>query len=531
VFAFTFDDAYYYFGIARNLSDGRGSTFDQVNATNGYHPLWMAISVVPFTLGLDDLDAARALLVLQLVLWGAALAIVGATVAATVDGGKPLGRDRHAVTAVLAIVFGLVVANPFIVKAFVNGLESGVAVTLYALLLLVAARTTDWLGQSVRWRLGMSALLALVFLARTDAVFLFVCLGLWCLGDVARGRDGRAPVAARIGSLTTIFALPAVTVAAYLALNNAAFGTPVQVSGLVKRASFDVSTLGPFLLFALVAALVASHGFRRTHGTRARRPSRFPLAGAFALRTAWFAAFCLVIVGYYNLLQTQQWLWYYCPVLLYLIVLLLLAVADIITVAATGGTAGSSRKPERSAARTFGPVLAVFAIPLALGFVIETQAFVDPTLLSIQQANRDAGAWMNDNLPDDAVVASWDAGVVGYFSHGKVVNIDGVVNSVEYYRSMGDGTYLAFLRCEHVGYVVNHGADIDGRDPDIDNLLRDLYGADVARRSAVIERVPFTYSGTTNTGGFELGGTHELAVHVYEVPAEARGPRPADRCP
>ena len=46
-FALTFDDAYYYFEIARRIADGQGSTFDGIAETNGYHPLWMAICTIP----------------------------------------------------------------------------------------------------------------------------------------------------------------------------------------------------------------------------------------------------------------------------------------------------------------------------------------------------------------------------------------------------------------------------------------------------------------------------------------------------
>ena len=61
-FTLTFDDAYYYFGIARNVADGHGSTFDGINSTNGYHPLWLALCVPVFAAGLDDLIAVRVLL-------------------------------------------------------------------------------------------------------------------------------------------------------------------------------------------------------------------------------------------------------------------------------------------------------------------------------------------------------------------------------------------------------------------------------------------------------------------------------------
>jgi len=36
-------DSYYYFTIARNLSDGAGFTFDGLSTTTGFHPLWLGI--------------------------------------------------------------------------------------------------------------------------------------------------------------------------------------------------------------------------------------------------------------------------------------------------------------------------------------------------------------------------------------------------------------------------------------------------------------------------------------------------------
>src|SRR6476660_5739494 len=52
---FTRDDAYYYFKVAQNISEGHGSTFDGLNPTNGYHPLWMLVCIPIFALARFDL--------------------------------------------------------------------------------------------------------------------------------------------------------------------------------------------------------------------------------------------------------------------------------------------------------------------------------------------------------------------------------------------------------------------------------------------------------------------------------------------
>lgn len=541
-FTLTFDDAYYYLAIARNVVDGHGSTFDQINLTNGYHPLWLGVSTLPFLVGLDDLAAARSLLVLQVVAgWGLTLVLIGRLVTDQIDGwalgrkaaaGDPevARRLRRAASWVVATVFVLVAVNPFLTKVVVNGLETGVAVPIDAALLLIGCRRRGrWLGGSHTSRWATGALLALAFLARTDQLILIGCLGLWCVAELVAARrtptprttegaaiEGTAPRPdpPRPAALVEVFALPALVVGGYLVVNQRLFDTPLQVSGLIKRAPLTVTTVGVFAVFAVLAAAIGRHGFRRLHGARSRRPARFPHTGAVALRTSWFGAFCVLVVGYYTVLQSQQWLWYYGPVLLYLVILFVLAVADITEASLRDRRAGAGP------ARTVGPVAAIFVVPLVLALVVTGRQFVDPTLRSIQIANRDAGAWIDANLPPDAVLASWDAGAVGYFSHRRVINIDGVVNSIEFHDALQQGTAARFLRCRGVGFVTNHGPA--GGDPAIVALIGRMYGEDAAASAQAIYDEPFVYSGTTTgSAGTDSSGERTMGMYVYAVPPDA----------
>lgn len=526
-FALTFDDAYYYFGIARNVADGKGSTFDGLNATNGYHPLWLGVATLAFVAGLDDLAAARALLVVQLVVgWGGTLALLSILVGRAVDGWPRLTasddpRARWA-TALLAVTFALALGNPYVVKTFVNGLESGIAVVVYAAILFLTAggrwgpgRNGRWLtGTTARWRLGMSALLALAFLARTDAVLLMAAVGVWCLAEARAAARRDQPW---LAPLVQLFALPGVVVAAYLAWNQAAFGTAIQVSGLHKRAELTPVTLALFAVAMVVAAAVARRSYRRGGGGAPLAPNRLARVSEYAARTGWFAAFGVLVVGYYAVLQTQVWLWYFAPVVLELAVLFVLFVADAAedTLASAGA---------RSPARALAPLGAILVVPLAIGLVLGARSFADPDVLSIQKANAEAGAWIRANLPDDAVLASWDAGAVGYFSHRPVVNIDGVVNSLEFYEASraGPDAVRAFLEADGVSYIVNHGGDVDGEDPDIRSFIRTVWGPEAADAATVVHRQPFRYSGTTTgSSGFTTAdGAQQMNVYVYRLASE-----------
>src|SRR3990172_4891049 len=58
------DDSFYYFQVARNLAEGQGFTFDGLNPTNGFHPLWLFLITPLFLFAqFDPLLSLRLLLV------------------------------------------------------------------------------------------------------------------------------------------------------------------------------------------------------------------------------------------------------------------------------------------------------------------------------------------------------------------------------------------------------------------------------------------------------------------------------------
>ena len=516
-FALTFDDAFYYFGIARNVAHGHGSTFDGINLTNGYHPLWMLLSTPVYGLGLDGTDAARALLAVQTLCYGAALGLVALVGARSIGRWPRLAAARpddaaragQWCTAVVAVAFGVAAANPYMVRIFVNGLESGVLVVLDACLLAAAVgcRGRFVTRASASSRLGVGVLLALIVLARTDSVLLVAALGVWSLAEAWRlGRRAVRP-------MVEMFGLVAVVTVAYLVSNQLWFGVVVQISGLTKRAELTWSRMVVMGLVGLVAVVIGRWGYRRS-GRRdgGAGQGRFRRAGAFTASTAWFAAFCVVMVAYYQVLQSQQWLWYYCPIALYLLFLVVLGVADFAEAAVLESAA------DRSPARALLPVGAILVIPLAVAFAFQTTTFVDPHQRSIELANRDAGQWIDANLAPDAVLASWDAGVVGYYAGRPVVNLDGVANSYEFYRAGRNGTVGQFLAARGLTGLVNHGTPVNGEDPDVRSFLRSTFGERVADGAAVVRQWPFVFSGVTTGAGGTGSGTRRLAVFLYGLP-------------
>jgi hypothetical protein len=65
---------------------------------------------------------------------------------------------------------------------------------------------------------------------------------------------------------------------------------------------------------------------------------------------------------------------------------------------------------------------------------------------------------MAENSPPDAVFASWNAGQLGFFSNRKVINLDGVINSVDYYERVirGSTSLTDYLDENNVEFIVDY---------------------------------------------------------------------------
>jgi hypothetical protein len=67
-----------------------------------------------------------------------------------------------------------------------------------------------------------------------------------------------------------------------------------------------------------------------------------------------------------------------------------------------------------------------------------------------------AAQWLRPHLQAGAVAASWNAGLIGYFAGGRVVNLDGLVNDAAFLRDVVRGGDLdGYLERERVRFLVD----------------------------------------------------------------------------
>ncbi|GGS21597.1 hypothetical protein [Actinokineospora fastidiosa] len=427
------DDAFYYFGVARHIAEGDGSTFNGIDPTNGYHPLWLLALVPVFSIA----DSHTALVAVSLLSFAV---LIGA--ARQIDR---IGALTARPVLTLAWATPLLVTGTAGPSFFFSGMETGLL--LLGLLWLAATWlasdgfTAPWFGVGAAVATG--TLMALTVLARLDAVFPMALLGVLAL--VTWRRKGLPWT--RLG--VAVAAVPALTLATYLAVNLAVFDTPLPVSGQAKAlgGGLNPGVVGQFLVSPVVFGVPTLLGVAALVVVIAAVLRGQPgLLG----RSAQFGAVVLgggvLTVAYYALTSSWQlWPWYFSAAPL--------AVALAGPAVAAGRT---ERLPLRGLATGVLAVLTVAAAGItaarAASGGVERSAFIE--------AGPAAARQIDALLPLGAPIAMGDrAGSVGYHLHRPLVHLEGLVNSAEYLDAMRAGTVGDFLAERGVALYARGDAD------------------------------------------------------------------------
>lgn len=166
------DDAYYYFKVAQNISEGHGSTFDGIHPTNGYHPLWLAICIPIFALARYDLILPLRVL---------AVVIGLLQLATSVLLYRLVRRTVSEMAGVLAACFWAF--NTYILLfLYKTGVESGITILMVMILLtyLHELEVTWRQKEPSLWRIArLGAVSVLVALGRLDLAFFALIVGVW----------------------------------------------------------------------------------------------------------------------------------------------------------------------------------------------------------------------------------------------------------------------------------------------------------------------------------------------------------------
>jgi len=448
------DDSYYYLVTAKNFLRHGFFTFDGANATNGFQPLWMGAIVVLYKgLGIDSP------LNLQIFAVSALEKLVLAGAVATSIGFYISYRRRDSPWAAGFLAACVLLLCPFY-AIFDQGMETTLAVLL--LLLVIHAFISDR-------SLLLGAWLALLFLTRLDtAIFVAMPLLLWTLL-----KSSRAERSHWLG-----IALFSLTFFAYVGINIATTGHAVPISGALKSSFPAIRWQGAFFVEPITLAemfgwavlvrginmvtcamlVLAGLGFMLV--ARPAKPERDKLLMLVAIVALLLA----------NLLMFQKWDKSIDP--RYLALPMLVATIFAATTfawviervrlrvehLAASRTGAKTRVRAASFAwRTTDVVLAT--LPYALvGILLLLEGVAHFSRFAAYSERkhdfvRQFYGDVSNALPPNAVIAGTDVGALAFWTQRRVVNLDGVINNLEYQEYLRRGGLRDYLRREGVTFL------------------------------------------------------------------------------
>ncbi|MCH7548001.1 MAG: glycosyltransferase family 39 protein [Candidatus Krumholzibacteriota bacterium] len=530
---YLYDDSFYAFQIARNIATGHGPTFDGVNLTNGFQPLYVALLVPIYAFsGSDPITPIYIALVL--------LALC--TVATTWFLYRIIRRytgEAAALTAAALWVF-----CPLVLRQTANGLET-------ALALLLVAASADYYLDRIRNRetppraafVRLGLLLGFSVLARVDvALFALAILLDYLVVIRRRGLTTPGGVLRCVGTAAVVY-LP------WFVYGIVAVGTPLQESGAATRflaiAYAPFFDLGPrtMIVDGPDASFVWAHVVHSLEVLKLSPMTHvvFRVFQRISFLTISAETFAVVsdVIGAMMLALSTLWLFKYVRgtrrgelnFLLLFSVLLMIAYSTwifgvffytryyypVIFVAAIYAgmfiedTFRWMARLSLYRRRIVAGVISLYIV--AFAFMGWSRAFHSMPVYRFY----DVAEWVAANTAEDAVLGIFQGGAIGYLSGRRVINLDGKVN--RYARAaLRDGT---------IGeYVAGAGIDIVMDDHGVLELFFGPWDEEENRR---IEEDAFCNADNTGVPGW-LGYRLPLDVSPHSnVGAASPGSQPASR--
>lgn len=176
---YSIDDAFYYYQVARNALNGYGFTFDQINLTNGFHPLWMVVCLGVFWLSRFNLLLPLRVLVL---VSGIVNGLTGVVLY------RLLRKELHPAAAIVGACTWMLLPSIFSTTAM-HGMEAAISALFLALFLSQSAKlltANPDNSQRRRYLLLAGLMGALAILSRLDNLFVVFAVGMFIVLRVRR---------------------------------------------------------------------------------------------------------------------------------------------------------------------------------------------------------------------------------------------------------------------------------------------------------------------------------------------------------
>lgn len=396
---FAHDDSFFYIKTASNFSKGLGSTFDGINSTNGYHPLYFILLVILFFIPNFLLKSSPEFLYRLVVLFHLLL-IIGMQFF-LIKAIRNIYKKKFNKTGLILLL------TLFLSFIFIRdfGLESHLACFVIAIFLFIKSKEIVSYENNI---LLKSILVSGLFLTRTD--YLFSVVPILLIFDFYMSSQRKKYIFSSVIILL-------VTVISYYFLNYLFFGSIDTVSGKLLNGfpsinlKNNINTLlidpaklyNQFARIVLVSiAFIFFCIFYFKSKTKESISSKFNL---FILGLGTGSIIFTLIHLTYNIYSIREW--YMTPPLFVSIIMIIIILNE--------------KKILLNISLTLSLILLIY---IFYGSRIENFKYV---------SGYDYAKSLNTVVKENEIIYQVDyCGVIGFFSERSVIDGDGLINSYEY---------------------------------------------------------------------------------------------------
>lgn len=416
------DDSYFYMKTALNFASGFSSTFDKINQTNGYHPLWFLIlSAYYFVINIFASPSPefllRATVLLHYIIFFVNIIIIYEII---------VNNYKKNYWGIFFIALFLLIIQVFL-RSY--GLESHITILLLSIYLLIK---TYEINNDKDHILAKCILFSLIFLSRIDYAFTVipVLIVYECFFE-----ENKFHFKKLLNFLFIVYG----TLLIYVLINYLYFGHCFTISGTAKN-SFP-----KILIFENIQQIITTKNFFKI---------RILLFFAFAFiltglrilkekdkftKILFFAGIGMLAFDLLNLTFNYEGLrdWYLIGTSFITILLLV----NIIY-----------KYPKTQIAVLISCI--IFAI-----FSVKSK--IDNNIVNITyiEAYKYAKVLKENTRSDDRILQVDMSGTVGFFSERNIINGDGLINSFEYYNYLKQNKLGEYIKMANVNYYSTYFAD------------------------------------------------------------------------
>ncbi|MFX1571775.1 MAG: hypothetical protein ACFFB0_03425 [Promethearchaeota archaeon] len=461
----TIDDTYYYLNTAWNTKNHGFVTFDALHSTNGVQFLWFLIVYIFSFLTTSKDVFLIIILILDVIIMGLCFIPIWSV-------GIEINNDYFPL--VLSMVWFIMIFFSRYSKKFFMGMENAIHSLIIWFIILYFIRVMKKDENLRRNFLILTSLLILNVWTRYDSIIFAGVIYLFILFDLFIYKK-KINLKMVILSISLIIIGMGILILGFYLMG----GSVIPISAKIKTTFNPNTTFSQYLfnimfintlefafreiLSAMLIVFLISLNLKFLYDILKKKKKKTTLKSLIIILTLSNFIYSLIIGYIFN----RYYVWY----LSLSFILWACVITYIITIIITGFQKKihiSNRNFNYKKKISYG-LMMLFISTTILRFNIYMLDEIGDYYNESYSARYNTAIWLKSNTNAEDIIGSWNAGIIGFFSERRVINLDGLINSHDYYERIlldsnircyycrfNSSEFVEYLNDNNVSYIVDY---------------------------------------------------------------------------